>query len=149
MNFKESLRSAKDDFRRLRIEAGGEKKCLDNNCVVYCDRPFEGVLELHITQGFTRQVLREVHTNLIEIVKNDVHIQKIKMVSPVVLEHQNLMERFGFEVNTSLSEKSKAEISAALPKNMQGKPFIEMQISREKFLEMNKITISDTLDKKL
>jgi hypothetical protein len=148
MNFKESLRQVKHDFRKSRIEAKGAK-CLDSKCVLYFDRPVEGILELHITDGLTKQIFQEGYAKLVEIVKSDINIKNIKMVSPFTLRHQDFMEKLGFEVNNSLTDEVKAEIESGFPKNMRGKPFVEMQISREKFLQINDKTNFGTLGKKL
>lgn len=139
MNFKESIRGVTNNIRKTRIESKGGV-CLDKDCVLYCDKPVPGVLDIHITKGLTKGIFYEAYKNLLEIVEEDVSIQKIQMVSPVLVKNFALIERLGFEIDNSLTDEVKAEINTEFPKNMQGKPFVQMVISREKLLINKKIT---------
>ncbi len=141
MNFKESIRGLTNNIRKTRIESKGGV-CLDKDCVLYCDKPVPGVLDIHLTKGLTKGILVEAYKKLIEIVKDDTSIEKIQIVSPVLVDKESLIERFGFKVDHSLTKETKVEIETAFPKNMQGKPFIQMTVSREKFLQINNQSIS-------
>lgn len=151
MNFKESLRGVEKNIQKYRIENRGGI-CLDKDCVLYCDRPVSEVLELHITKGLTKAVLIEAQKKIIQVLQDDSSIKVISMVSPFLIGHESFMHKFGFEVDESLNTEAqadvRAEIAADFPENMRGKPFIQMRVSREKFLEINDNSTSGSSDKK-
>jgi hypothetical protein len=151
MNFKESLKSVTKDIQKYRIENRGGI-CLDKGCVLYCDKPVSEVLELHITKGLTKAVLMEAQKKLLQVLQDDSNIKVISMVSPFLIGHESFMQKFGFEVDESLNTEERTEvrteIAAGFPENMRGKPFIQMRVPREKFLEINDKPISGSSDRK-
>ena len=83
MNFKESLQGVVKNVRKVRIESKGGI-CLDKDCILYCDRPVEGLLELHITKGLTRTVVMEAKQKLLQTVKGDPPTKTTSAFSPFV-----------------------------------------------------------------